>query len=309
VAASFSFPAEIVSEPTETTMTEPPAFLSDRRSIFLMLSSIVLFSVNTLIIRGISAHVPAADGWMASLFRGFVGLIVVSAIYGFGRGLNPQRLIGSRLVIIRGVVGAMGIIAFYITITELGVSRAVVLNLTYPAFATIIAALWLKETISRAGMIWMGVAFIGLLLFLSKDGQFLNPSPYDLLGIAGAMGAGWVVVVIRRLRHEEHPATIYASQAFYGLLASTPAAMKIHMLPPFAWGGLAAGAVVVCFAQLLMTRAYQILPVSRGSAMHMTVPLVTALGGHYLFGETFGGMELAGAALTLVATWRVVVSK
>ena len=52
--------------------------LSDRRSVFLMLLSVVLFSANTLLIRAVSDHVPAADGWVASLFRGVFGLAVVS---------------------------------------------------------------------------------------------------------------------------------------------------------------------------------------------------------------------------------------
>ena len=83
------------------------------------------------------------------MIRGAFGLGVVALCYGFGRGFEPKRLIGSRLVMIRGVVGSIGILCFYISVTQLGAARAVVLNLTYPAFATIIAALWLKETVSR----------------------------------------------------------------------------------------------------------------------------------------------------------------
>lgn len=294
--------------PSETTMTEQSP-LSDRRSIFLMLLSVVLFSANTLLIRAVSEHVPAADGWMASLVRGFFGLLVVAACYGFGRGFEPRRLFGSRLVMIRGIVGAAGILCFYISVTRLGAARGVVLNLTYPAFATIIAALWLKETVSRAAVVWMVIGFGGLLLFLNDGWRFTDPSPYDLLGLLGAALAGWVVVVIRRLRHEEHPATIYASQAFYGMVAALPAVTKVSSLPAIAWAGLIAAAVLVAFAQLVMTRAYQKLPVSRGSAMQMTLPIVTAVGSFAFLGETFQLHELIGAAVVLLATWRVVAAK
>jgi drug/metabolite transporter (DMT)-like permease len=283
--------------------------LSDRRSIFLMLLSVILFAVNTLLIRGISVFAPAADGWVAALFRGVFGLFVVAVCYGFGRGFEPKRLIGSRLVMIRGVIGAIGILCFYISVTKLGAARAVVLNLTYPAFATIIAALWLKESVSRAAVGWMGVGFGGLVLFLSEKGQLTRLSPYDLLGLVGAALAGWVVVVIRRLRHEEHPATIYASQAFYGMLSALPAIGKVSSISASACAGLILAAVIVSFAQLVMTRAYQQLPVSRGSAMQMTLPLVTAVGSFACFGETFHPVEFLGAALVLLATWRVVVAK
>ena len=281
----------------------------DRRSVMLMLASVVLFAVNTLLIRAVAEHSAAVDGWLATLFRGAVGLVVVFAFYSRGRGLDPKRLFTGRLITIRGIVGALSIIAFYVTIVKLGAARAVILNLTYPVFATLIAAVWLKEKISRAALLWMLVGFCGLVVFLSDDGQLLRPSPYDLIALAGAIGAGWVVVIIRRLRHEEHPATIYASQAFYSMLLAAPGAVKLPMLPVSAWIGLAAGAVIVTFAQLVMTRAYQFMSVSRGSSLQMLLPLATAVGSYAFFGETFHPLEIAGALLTLIATWRVVVSR
>ena len=280
----------------------------NRRSIMLMLGSVALFAANTLLIRAIALHTPAADGWVAILFRGGVGMLVVLALFGFGRGLQLNRLFRGRLITVRGIIGALSTIAFYITIIKLGAGRAVIINLTYPIFASVIAALWLKEKISRSAMIWMGVGFAGLMIFLSDHGQPLRMSPYDLLALAGAVGSGWVVVIIRRLRHEEHPATIYASQAFYGALLAAPAAVKIPALPPSAWIGLTLGAVIVTVAQLIMTRAYQFMTVSRGSSLQMLLPLATAVGGFFFFGETFHPLEIAGALVTLFATWRVVTS-
>ena len=281
----------------------------DGRSVMLMLGSVILFAINTLLIRAVALHTPEAGGWLATIFRGAVGLLVVYAFFGWGRGLDSKRLFSGRLIIIRGIVGALSIVAFYVTIVKLGAARAVILNLTYPIFASVIAAFWLKEKLSRAAILWMFVGFCGLVVFLSKDGGLLRPSMYDLIAIAGAMGAGWVVVIIRRLRHEEHPATIYASQAFYSLLIAAPSAMEIPALPVSACFWLAVGAAIVTVAQLIMTRAYQFMSVSRGSSLQMLLPLVTAAGGFAFFGETFHLTEIAGATLTLLATWRVVVSR
>ena len=279
------------------------------RSVMLMVTSVLLFATNTLMVRAVALHTPEANGWVAILFRGAVGMMVVYALFGKGRGLDLKRMFTGRLITIRGVIGALSTIAFYITIVKIGAGRAVILNLTYPIFATIIAAFWLKEKISRAAMVWMLIGFCGLIVFLSNDGQLLCPSAYDLLALAGAIGSGWVVVIIRRLRHDEHPATIYASQAFYGLVIAAPAAVKIPQLPPIAWATLAAGAVIVTIAQLIMTQAYQVLTVSRGSSLQMLLPLATAIGGYLFFGESFQTIEMAGALLTLLATWRVVVSR
>ncbi|NJM37829.1 MAG: DMT family transporter [Akkermansiaceae bacterium] len=279
------------------------------RSVILMLGSVILFATNVLLIRAIWLQTPAADGWLAMLFRGGVGLAVVFALFSKGRGLNPARLFKGRLITIRGVVGAASTVAFYITVLKLGAGRAVILNLTYPIFASMIAAFWLKEKMTRGAMLWMFVGFCGLVIFLSDDGKLMRPSAYDLLALTGAIGSGWVVVIIRRLRHEEHPATIYASQALYSLLIAAPAAVKLPTLPPSAWMLLALGAVIVTFAQLIMTQAYQSMTVSRGSSLQMLLPVATAAGGWMFFGETYLPLEIAGALVALFATWRVVVSR
>ena len=88
-------------------------------------------------------------------------------------------MLGSKLVILRGVIGAFSTAAFYLSIAELGASRAVVLSLTYPIFATIIAAFWLKERASRVALLWMS-AGTGLVLFLGA----LPPVP-------SPVGIGW----------------------------------------------------------------------------------------------------------------------
>lgn len=281
----------------------------DRRSILLMLASVVLFAANTLLIRAAALHAPAADGWVAMLFRGGVGIAMVYALFGYGRGLDSRRLFRGRLIVIRGIVGALSVVAFYITVIKLGAGRAVIINLTYPIFASVIAAVWLKERLSRAALVWMLVGFAGLVIFLSDNGHFTGPKPYDWLALAGAVGAGWVVVIIRRLRHEEHPATIYASQALYSLVIAAPAVVKLPVLPSGAWLGLSVAAVIVTIAQLIMTRAYQFMSVSRGSSIQMLLPLTTAVGGFLFFGERFHSVEIAGGLLTLLATWRVVSAR
>jgi drug/metabolite transporter (DMT)-like permease len=299
-----------VSEIPETTMTTPSS--SDTRAhlkgVTLMLTSVALFAVNTLLVRALSLHFPAADAWMASLFRGVLGLGVAIAWYG-GRGLQVRRLFANPLVALRGVIGGLAIVIFYVTIVQLGAARAVILNLTYPVFGSIIAALWLKEKLCRSAMLWMLIGLGGLAVFLNNDGKLLRPSAYDLLALAGAAAAGWVVVIIRRLRHDEHASTIFASQALYTLVIAAPSAARLPTLPTMAWFGLALAGVVVGIAQLEMTKAYQHVSVARGSSIQMILPVMTGIGGFLCFGETFSTMEILGALLTLAATWRVVVAR
>ncbi len=130
----------------------------------MMLLSVVLFALNTLLIRGLAMHCQAVDGWVASLFRGAVGLLFVVACFGFGRGLRLGRVLARPLLVARGLLGACGIVCFYVTVVHLGAARAVVINLSYPIFATVIAAVVLGERPTAAGLAWMAAGFAGVLL-------------------------------------------------------------------------------------------------------------------------------------------------
>lgn len=281
----------------------------DLKGVMWMLASVVLFSANTLLIRGASEVSAGADGWMATLFRGLIGVLILQIFYSNGRGFEWRRMFVNRLVVMRGLIGCVGIICFYITITELGAARAIVINLTYPMFATVIAAFWLKEKVRVVTSCWLVVAMVGLVIFLSDGSMNVAPSAYDILGLFGAVAAGFVVVIIRKLRHEEHPATIYGAQATASLLLGLPFAGNVTALPVAGWGLLVLGAVVVTFGQLIMTSAYQRLSIAHGASLQMTLPVFTAVGAFFFFGEKFEIHEIAGAVVTLFAIWRVAARR
>ncbi|MDP4626015.1 MAG: DMT family transporter [Akkermansiaceae bacterium] len=281
----------------------------DLKGTIWMLSSALLFAANTLLIRAASLAAGGADGWQAALFRGGVGILILLIFFGGGRGFSPKRMFVNRLVVMRGLIGGFGIITFYITITELGAGRAIVINLTYPMFGTVIAALWLKEKVTVTTACWLVVATIGLVIFLSDERMNVAPSFYDFVGLAGAFAAGWVVVIIRKLRNQEHPATIYGAQATCSILMGLPFLGDTVQLPFAGWGLLTAGAVIVTFSQLIMTSAYQRLSIAKGTSLQMTLPIFTAVGAFFWFGERFQAHELVGALVTLVAIWRVAGRK
>ena len=281
----------------------------DLKGVVWMLTSAFLFAGNTLLLRAASLAAPGADGWLANFFRGGIGMAILIIFYTRGRGFEWRRMFASRLVIMRGVVGCVAIICFYITITELGAGRAIVINLTYPMFATVIASFWLGEKVRVATRWWLAAAMVGLVIFLSDKNMSLSPSFYDLVGLLGAVAAGWVVVIIRKLRHREHPATIYGAQAFASLLLGLPFMGEVPELPFAGWGLLALGAVIVTFSQLIMTSAYQRLSIAQGASLQMTLPVFTAFGAFVFFGETFQLHELLGAILVLLAIWQVARAK
>ena len=281
---------------------------SATKSILLMLSSVILFAANVLIIRGLSLHLPQADGWVASLFRGVVGMLIVSIIF-TGRGLKMCNVFTRPLLLMRGVLGGLTILAFYITVVHLGAARAVVINLSYPMFGSLIAATFLKEHLPLRAWLWMLTGFSGLVVFLG-GGLHGEIGFYDFLGLAGAIGAGGIIVLIRQLHLTEHTSTIYISQCIFSVVfAAGPAITPALGLPPSGMLVMMLAAAIVAVAQLAMTHAYRELAVARGSAIQMLLPIFTAIGGFFFFGESFTIEEIGGATLTLFSTWQVVRSR
>jgi len=211
-------------------------------------------------------------------------------------------------VIIRGLLGAIGVSFFYITIIELGAARAVVINLTYPIFAALLAAVFLKESLSVKKLFWIVTGFLGLVIFLAPKALHSGIGSYDLLAIAGAITAAAVVVLIRDLHKSEHGSTIFASQAVYcGILA-----LPLTLTKEASWDLSASGFLfltlagfVVAAGQLTMTFAYRHLEVSKGASLQLLLPIATGIGAWIFFDETFGLIELLGAALTLIATMMI----
>lgn len=272
-----------------------------------MLASVVLFTINTLMVRWLALRFPEIDGWMVTLFRGVAGIILVWMLFSRGRGLESRHLIHRPLIIARGLLGAVGIYLYYLSIIHLGAGRAVIINLTYPIFASIIAAMLLKEALSRRKLGWIVAGFLGLVVFLGDQSLATGVSKYDLLALLGAVIAAGVVVLIRKLHASEHSSTIYAAQCVYGAILAIPfVTPELPALPvTLGWWLLAAGGIVT-FGQLFMTYAYRHLEVSTGASIQMLLPICTALGGYLLFQEQFTGIELLGAALTILATYQVM---
>lgn len=300
-------PPSQASGPPRNAM--PHRSLPEQRGLLLMLLSIVLFAANVLLLRHVALQAPEVDGFVASVYRGAVGIAAVWLVFR-GRGFEPRHLLIRPLLLMRGAVGAVAILLFYVTIPKLGAGKAVLINLTYPIFGALLASRWLGERIVPTQLAWMIVALAGLGLFIAGDSEPHALGHYEWLGLAGAVVAGIAVVLIRLLSHSESTATIYGSQCLWSALAALPFCTRsmLHL----STGSillLVLAALLVSAGQIALTEGFRTLSVATGSSLQMLLPLLTGLGGCLLFGESYRTPELIGAAITLAATWKVVHSR
>jgi drug/metabolite transporter (DMT)-like permease len=282
-------------------MTSPPAHTrSHRTSLLMMLGSAACFITNVLLIRALGSF-SNASLWIVTSARFLVGLAIVCTLY--RREFQPAHLLTNCKLIERGLLGGLGTLGFYYTVTKLGAGRATFINNTYVVWGGLFAVWILRERLRPALLAGSLVTFVGLGLLTNPFASGAHTGFFDFFALLNALGAAWIVVTIRQLHAREHSATIFAAQCVFGLLiCGGPALGDLAAITPLAWGVLAIASVCAGAGQLLMTQAYRDLSVAEGSLLQMLVPLGIAAGGAVFFREHFSALELLGGALILAGT-------
>jgi drug/metabolite transporter (DMT)-like permease len=279
-----------------------------RRGTLWMTISLTCFTGNALLLKVLSSsrHV---DPWMSLAFRAVLGLLVTIVLFAPAGSLRLRRSFQSWLLASRGILGAIGTAAYYITIGPLGAGKATLIGNTWTVFAAIMAAFVLHE---RLGLVKLGgilLALFGLgLLTGMAPGTLTQFGQHELIALVGAVLAAAVVVVIRQLTRTETSATIFASQCVYGILLAVPIAWMNHI--SLNWTDVAllsAAAMCATFGQLAMTEGFRFLSVAAGGAFQVTVPVIITLCSISLFAEPFTMPQVIGSVLVLWGSFQTVV--
>ena len=88
-----------------------------------MLASVVCFVANALIIRVVGGRF-AVDPWLLSSVRFVVGLAMIASLFPSGAAFRSGNLYRNPRLVLRGIVGGIGVYLYYVTIVHLGAGRA-----------------------------------------------------------------------------------------------------------------------------------------------------------------------------------------
>ena len=258
------------------------------------------FVANVLLIRALGQG--GGDVWTITALRFAAGLALCLVFQ--RRQLDAVALFTRPRLILRGLVGGAATYGLYLAIVHIGAGRAVFLNNTYVILSSLLAVWMLREHFRLSLATGALAALVGLGLLTGALFGQLHVGLYDLVAIASALAAAWIVVAIRQLHQEGVPtATIFASQCVYGLLLCAPFLVAQGTLPsPGAGLGLVAAGVLAGVGQLAMTSSFRDLTVAEGTLIQTLVPLGIAAGGIVFFGEALGWHGLAGGLLIVVGS-------
>lgn len=220
------------------------------------------------------------------------------------RRLARRRLLGGL------ALGAFGYAAqsalYFVALSRVDASLVALLLYTFPALVTLGAVALGRDTLDRARIASLGLAFGGLALVLASGG----PGQGDALGIACALGAACAYTVYilssEPVLADMEPLTLAALVCAGGALTYAVVGTgsgELHFgFEPVGWLWLAAiigvstlAAIVLFFAGLSLVGP------SRASIISTVEPLVTVALAFVVFGESLSAAQLLGGALVLAS--------
>jgi drug/metabolite transporter (DMT)-like permease len=274
-----------------------------------MAISLTCFTVNALLLKHLALH-REVGAWMSLLFRASIGLAVAGLFFQGTKAVNWRRALAAPLMISRGVLGAFGTAAYYLTIPALGAGKATLIGNTWVVWASLMAAAVLKEPLSKRKLLGIVVALGGLTLLTGIGGEAaLKFGLNEFIAIAGAFVAAATVVVIRQLTRTDTSTTIYAAQCAYTALLALPFTLG-H------WSGLdgvdvlllSLAAILASYGQIAMTEGFRHLSVSLGGAFQVLLPLTITLASVAVFSEAFTKIQIGGGLLILAGCFTAVTA-
>ncbi len=239
----------------------------DRGVLYMVLASLS-FAIMGGFAKELSRSIPPLE---VTFFRNLFGVVVVLA----SLGRYPLRQRGGRpwLLLFRGTIGFLALLAYFYDFAHIPLGEAVTYNKTSPIFVAIFAAIFLREKMPRSAWLAVFVGFVGIVLIARPDGVSLDK--YDLLGIFSGAGAALAYTSIRELRRYYDTRAIVLSFMGVGtigpivLMAVSPWVQAPSLDFLFAEFVMPRGSMwlyalgvgfFATISQLLMTRAYELSP-------------------------------------------------
>jgi len=209
---------------------------------------------------------------------------------------------------VRGVIGTLGNICFFWTLTHMLLADAMALQFSRPLFMIPIALVFLGEIAGLRRIAITLVGFAGIALYARPFTEGFDPGAF--IGAAGALFGALVVVCIKRLSTTEPTRTImfyYAiSNAVFSLIPTfwlwvTPNWVELAMLVAIGFLGIS--------GQGLITHGWTLGDVTALVPLDYSRIVYSAVLGFFIFGELPGLWSLAGMAIIVASSLYLVLTE
>ena len=275
---------------------EPPVQSSTLLGMACMAGSALMFMSGNAVIKHLAeSGIPPIE---TVFFRSIVSLVILAPFALRTPGVLKTAHFGTHLM--RGLIQAGSMIAFFYGIVHITLVEANALEFTSPVIATALAMTFFGEPVRTRRLIAMGCAFLGAMIALRPGFNELNQG-HALIAFASLL---WAVVLlyIRRLSATE---TALTQSVYIGLIL-TPIS---GLIAAFFWKTPDLGQLLfLCMVgatattgQYLFAQAFRYAEMSAVLPLDFTKLIWSSLIGYFAFAYIPDALTLLGATIIFAA--------
>ena len=236
-----------------------------------------------------------------AFFRNIFGFLALSPLF-VRHGLGLLRVSRPKLQALRGLTGITAMLCWFYGLSLVPLTEATALSFTNAIFGSIIAAIFLKEQLSRQRLGAIVFGFLGILVIVRPGLVEWNFSTFLVLIAAVCWGAS--VVVVKELSRTDSPASIVAWFGIQLSILSFPFAFLFWSWPimtDYFWLGLMG--ILGTLGHLAMTRSLKLMDSAVVFPLEFTRLLWAGLFGYLFFSELPDIWTWLGASIIVISTF------
>lgn len=258
---------------------------------------IAIFSSMDAVMKGL---VIALGAYNALMWRMMAGTVISAIPYAASNPRWPARPV-LRIHLVRAIVSAAMAFLFFWGLGRVPMAQAIALSFIAPIIALCLAALILKERITRATMVATIMAFAGVLVILygQSRAQLGDDAFLGALAIlASAVCYAWNIILMRQQSLVAGATEVaFFQSALVMLIYLLAAPFRIELPAPAHATALSLAALLATASLFLLSWAYRRAQASYLAPTEYTGFLWATLWGWVVFGERVSFFTVAGATL------------
>jgi len=257
-----------------------------------ILLSCIFYSIMALLIKPLSSDF---NGLFISGFRFLIGIGLGFFVLYISK--KQFKIIDKKSWILRGVFGAISMIAYFVAVQFTSSGRATLLSNTYPIFVALFGGLFFGERLSVKNIASLFLCIIGIV-FVFYD-RNLYPIWGDILGLISGITGGIAIQYLKKSREYNNSIVIYLSACFFGILALPFSINQPLHFSMYTVGMLMAIGIFAFAGQILMTYGFKTVSATKGSILSYAGIPMTLMLSYWFLGEPMHAKFLVGIGFIL----------
>jgi drug/metabolite transporter (DMT)-like permease len=267
-----------------------------------MLVSALFFGAMAVAARAAARTLPGPEVAFARFAVGAAGVAAIAV-------WRPRSLLVARpgLLTLRGLLGGLTVVIYFIALERLGAGLGTLLNNTYPLWAALFAAFFLKEPLTSRVLTGLPLTLAGLVIVVgpSEIRSALHETSGSavqfglLCGLAAGVTGGASTTIIHVLRRTDSALAVFGAFCLGGLIVSLPPALHDwRAIHPSEAGLLFVVGLLSLVAQMLFTYAMKYVSAS-GSVTNTLTVVASYVMAAMVLGEPIATHVVAGGAVVI----------